>query len=265
MLLLFLVTMVLRGGVIEMKKNWLAVITVVVIMGVLFVHAGEKLANTKNKHDLLSIVTVLKGENIDINEWSLHAREKLEADSPEEIQNYVQQLQSIFPNWTWELSSDSEKWEAKASQISNQGMEESIQILSTLTDHNPQTYIIYEIRGKNFTQETEQFINEDLNELLSDIFRENTTIFTCVKGEINDKMNTSLPFTVNQLLEKFEAEEIESLIEEDFISTSAYSPLFSNGLMTKNQDMNLQLGIRTTGLGAKTTLVVGTPIITIEY
>ena len=29
--------------------------------------------------------------------------------------------------------------------------------------------------------------------------------------------------------------------------------------------MNLQLGVRKQGLGAKTTIVVGTPIITIEY
>ncbi|WP_137743474.1 YwmB family TATA-box binding protein [Robertmurraya siralis] len=248
-----------------MKRNWMAFIVVVVIIGVTFVQAGEKFANTKNMHDLLSIVTVLKGENIDINEWSLHAREKITANSPEDIQDLVRHLKNVFPDWAWETNSDSEKWESKASKTSNQTMEESIQILSTLTDQNPQTYIIYEIQGKNFTRKTEQFIKEDLNALLSDIFREKPTIFTCVKGDFNDKINTSLPFTVNRLLDKFEATEIESLNETDFISTSAYSPKFTNGLTTNNQDMNLQLGIRTTGLGAKTTLVVGTPIITIEY
>ena len=31
------------------------------------------------------------------------------------------------------------------------------------------------------------------------------------------------------------------------------------------KNMNLQIGIRSEGLGAKTTIVVGTPIITIEY
>lgn len=248
-----------------MKRNWMAFIAVVVIIGVTFVQAGEKFANTKNMHDLLSIVTVLKGENIDINEWSLHAREKITANSPEDIQDLVRHLQNVYTDWTWEINSDSEKWEAKASKTSNQTMEENIQILSTLTDQNPQTYIIYEIQGKNFTRKTEQFIKEDLNALLSDIFREKPTIFTCVKGDFNDKIITSLPFTVNRLLDKFEATEIESLKETDFISTSAYSPKFTNELTTNNQDMNLQLGIRTTGLGAKTTLVVGTPIITIEY
>jgi hypothetical protein len=257
--------MVLRGGETKMKRKVTAIFALAVLIGVSLFYSGEKFAHGKNKHDLLTLVTILKGENIDINGWSLHAREKLETDDIEDVQKHVQNLKNKYPDWTWAFESNPEKWEAAATKTSTQGIQESIQILSTLTNQNPQTYIIYEIQGKNFTQKTEQFIKEELTGTLSDIFRGNATIFSCIKGEFNDKMSKGLPFTVNRLLNMFQAKEIESLNEENFISTSAYSPLLADGLTTIENDMNLQLGIRTEGLGAKTTIVVGTPIITIEY
>lgn len=246
-------------------KKFIAILTAISMIGVSFFYAGGKLAVANDKQDLLTIVTVLKGENININEWSLQAREKMETNRLEDVQNYVQHLQNILPDWNWSISSDDEKWQANASFESIQDIEESIQIISTLNIHNPQTYIIYEAKGKNFTGETEHFIKEDITGTLSDIFRGNTTIFSCIKGEFNDKMNTYLPNTVNRLLDVFQAKEVESTKEDLFISTSAYSPLLADGITTNNHEMNLQLGIRTDGLGANTTLVVGTPIITIEY
>lgn len=265
MLILVLVTMVLRGGEDKMKRKIPAIIALAVIIGATLFYSEDKLAIGKNKQDLLTLVSILKGENIDISGWSLHAREKLETDDMKDVQTHVQTLKKNFSDWTWAFESNPEKWEATATKTSTQGIQENIQILSTLTNQNPQTYIIYEAQGKNFTQKTEQFIKEDITGTLFDIFRGNATIFSCIKGEFNDKMNTTLPYTVNRLLDSFQAKEIESVNEENFISASAYSTLFADGLTSNENDMNLQLGIRTEGLGAKTTLVVGTPIITIEY
>ncbi|HVH96580.1 MAG TPA: YwmB family TATA-box binding protein, partial [Bacillus sp. (in: firmicutes)] len=47
--------------------------------------------------------------------------------------------------------------------------------------------------------------------------------------------------------------------------TTAYSPLFGETIQTMTDEINLQLGVRKQGLGGKTTIVVGTPIITVEY
>ena len=78
-------------------------------------------------------------------------------------------------------------------------------------------------------------------------------------------MNKSVSEHVNPLLQAFQAQEIESLKEDSFISTTAYSPLFGETIQTMTDEMNLQLGVRKQGLGGKTTIVVGTPIITVEY
>lgn len=231
----------------------------------LFLHTEKKLAGEKEELDLLMLVSKIKSENIDINGWSLHVRERMEEHRKEDVQKLFSQLRKKFPDWDWAITSDKEKWAATASKATSNGINESIQLLSTLTEENPQTYMIYEVQGKNFTQKTEQFIKEDITGKLSDIFRGNATYFSCVQGQFNGNMNTTLPVAVNNLLNLYEAKEIESLQEENFISTTAYSPLFTEGLTTRNHEINLQLGIRNEGLGAETTFVVGTPIITIEY
>ena len=83
-----------------------------------------------------------------------------------------------------------------------------------------------------------------------------------MKGSISDKIDMALPTVANDLLKSFDGKKIEALKEETFMSVSANSPMFSDSIA---RDMNLQIGIRSEGLGAKTTVVVGTPIITIEY
>jgi TATA-box binding len=78
-------------------------------------------------------------------------------------------------------------------------------------------------------------------------------------------MSKSVSEYVKPLLQAFQAQEIESLKEDSFISTTAYSPLFGETIQTMTDEINLQLGVRKQGLGGKTTIVVGTPIITVEY
>lgn len=251
-----------------MKQKIAVVFFIIGIVGFFISINGNRHTMAQEELDLLTLVSVMKSENIDINEWSLHAREKgLQFNTLEEVQEHVENLRSNYPAWDWTIKSSTDQWEATATKVTSGEFQENIHVLSTLTKSTPQTYIIYEVQGKKVNQETEQFLKQELNKTLSDIFRENATIFSCIKGQLNDKMISSVTISdyMDELLDSFHAKEVESLTETDFISTSAYSPLFADHIKTKDKDMNLQLGIRTQGLGAKTTLVVGTPIITIEY
>ncbi|MDZ5471830.1 YwmB family TATA-box binding protein [Bacillus sp. 31A1R] len=249
-----------------MMKKMLSLL-IIGILGFGIINFGNKTIVAKNELDLFKMASVLEGENILFNEWSLYAREKVESfKSHNEVITYRDELKTKFPTWKWEESSNVSRWEARATQATKDGLVESIQILTTLTNKNLQTYIIYEAKSENnFNNDTESFLKKELLVKLAEIFKGNPTIFSCIKGEFSDNISKSLPYTVNHLLNAFQAKEIEALEEDSFISTSAYSPLFNAGLMNNNEDMNLQIGLRTQGLGAKTTFVVGTPIITIEY
>jgi hypothetical protein len=235
------------------------------IIGFIVLQAGNKTTVADAEQEIQTLASVLQNENILITGWSLYARESLEnVSDQEDVKGLVQDLKAKLPNWTWTLGNDSNHGEIIA-EIKSSGLHEKIKIISTDINGQIHTYIMYEVRGQSWNKNTEAFLNKNLPSRIFDIFRGNARIFSCIEGEINDKIKSALPVYKSKLLKAFNAKEVEGLEEDSFLSVSAFSPLFDNSLSSEH-DMNMQLGLRKTDrLGAKTTLVVGTPIITIEY
>lgn len=249
-----------------MKINKTLII-IIIIIGLACLTFGNNITIARTKSDLITINEILqKQENVAINEWSLHARERLDnVTSIEDAKAYQSKLKKVFPNGDWVEMKTHQNWQAKMIVPSSNQTEESIIITTSLTTNTVQSYIIYEVRGKKLEDKEMKRLDMEINEKISNIFRGEPTIFSCIKGEFSDKMNGTLPYKVNQLLSAFQAKEVEALEEDDFISTSAYSPLFEERIDNSEKEMNVQIGLRTQDMGGKTTFVVGTPIITIEY
>ncbi|WP_366164056.1 YwmB family TATA-box binding protein [Bacillus infantis] len=257
--------MVIRG-VRYMLKKYTLYFAIIAIIGFVTINLGNKTTVAIGKHDLLTMAAVLQNKDILIQDWTIHARKNMEnVENLRDAETLAGKLKAVYPDWEWTSSSSKDKAEYSAVFQADGNKKESIKILSTLTNGKAHTYLIYEATGHGWGKETETFLKEELSDKLSDIFRGNATIFSCIKGEFGDKMKKTLPDNVNELMKAFDAKEIESLKESSFISASAYSPMFAGSIESNNDEMNLQIGLRTQGLGGKTTLVVGTPIITIEY
>lgn len=248
-----------------MKKH----IDKLVILGIIsfiLLQFGNRTTEAHETMDLFTLASVIQGEQISVNEWSLHAREKLTTvNNQQDVESFVNELKKKFPEWEWTQASNEQHWETSAVSSEHTSYEERLTIVSTPTKQLNQAYVIYEIDGRSWSEQTESFLKEHLSTRFSDIFRGNPTIFSCIIAELDGKMETSLSSRINGLLKAFKADEIESIRENNFHSVSASSPLFAETLKLNHDNMNLQLALRTQGLGSKTTLVVGTPIITIEY
>lgn len=249
-----------------MKINKTLII-ITILIGLACLTIGNNITIARTKSDLITINEILqKQENVMINEWSLHARERLEnVTSIEDAKAYQSELKRVFPNGDWVETKNHQSWQAKMVLKSSGQIEESIILTTSLTTDNVQSYIMYEVRGKKLANKEMKRLDMEINKKISDIFRGKPTIFSCIKGEFSDKMNETLPYKVNHLLDAFQAKKVEALEEDDFISTSAYTPLFEERIDNSEKEMNVQIGLRTQDMGGKTTFVVGTPIITIEY
>ncbi|MGG3560684.1 YwmB family TATA-box binding protein [Neobacillus rhizosphaerae] len=224
-------------------------------------------ANPDGADDLAKIGSVLEAENILLDEWSFYAREKMTGiKSERDVKEYAEQLQEKFPDWDWSIENTSQKWEVTAVSPTSKHHSEMLQIMATHTKQPVNAYIVYSVSGKEWNKAiAAYFTTKEFKSRLSDIFRGKPTVFSCMKGVFSDKIDTALPITVKKLLSVFHAKEIEALKEETFMSVSANSPMFTGSIENQRDNMNLQIGIRSERLGGKTTIVVGTPIITIEY
>lgn len=241
------------------------IISIFGIIGFIVLQAGNKTTVADARQDLHTLASRLQDEHILIKKWSLYSRETLESvKSEEDRENLVEEIKDKFSSWSWTETKNEEQHIVTATDVSSH-FNESIKIISSGSNGQNHTYILYEVKGDSWDKRSESFLDEDLPARLADIFQSSPETFSCVEGVIGDKMDEALPIYMNGLLKAFDATEIEALEEETFMSTSAYSPLFA-GHLSKDHDMNLQLGLRKPdGMGGKTTIVVGTPIITIEY
>jgi hypothetical protein len=259
-----------------MKRNNKILLSVITLISFILVVIGNQTTEAngggirsifQKEMDLTKIGSILQSENILLDDWTFYAREQIAGlKSEQEVKEYAKELQTKFPDWKWSVKSTSQKWEMTAVSPTSKYHREKLQIMTTHTKQPVNAYIVYSITGREWNKTTEAFFTtRHFKTRLTDIFRGKPTIFSCMKGTVGDKMNEALPKTAKHLLSVFNATEIEALKEETFMSVSAKSPLFTGSIENQRDNMNLQIGIRSEGLGAKTTIVVGTPIITIEY
>jgi hypothetical protein len=258
-----------------MKRNSKIVLSVMTIISFILVVIGNQTTEAnggigrffQKEVDLIKIGSILHAENILLDEWTFYAREHLDGmKSEQEVKEYAKKLQQQFPDWEWSEKSTSQKWEVTAISPTSKHHKEMLHIMATHTKQPVNAYIVYSVSGNEWNKSAESFFTtSQFESRLTDIFRGNPTIFSCMKGTVGDKIDEALPKTANNLLSVFNATEIEALKEETFMSVSANSPMFVGSIENQRDNMNLQIGIRSEGLGGKTTIVVGTPIITIEY
>jgi hypothetical protein len=258
-----------------MKRNSKILLSVMAIISLILVVIGNRTTEanggissfSQNEMNLIKIGSIFEAEDILLKEWTFYAREQLNGMKTEqEVKAYAKKLKEKFPEWEWTETSTSQKWEVTAISPTANHHKETLQIMATHTKQPVTAYIVYSVNGNKWNKSQEAFFtNNQFKTRLTDIFLGKPTIFSCMKGTVDDTMVKALPLTVNHLLSVFNAKEIEALKEETFMSVSANSPMFQDSIENQRNNMNLQIGIRSEGLGGKTTIVVGTPIITIEY
>ncbi|MDI3256891.1 MAG: YwmB family TATA-box binding protein [Kyrpidia sp.] len=91
-------------------------------------------------------------------------------------------------------------------------------------------------------------------------------IDTCLYGSLDDRMSeTERQNRLAGALAAVRAREVEALRTSLVSSVSAYSPLMKEYIFTGNKKMNLQIAVHDDAYGNKTRVVVGTPIVTVEY
>lgn len=222
--------------------------------------------------ELEKILEVMDKHEIELTDWTLYSREHINSWSNNgEFESELLLLKEKTSDFQWEpLFYDKQKDQQKAVATFTH---HELGVTETLTyivyPHNEQlhSYLIYDVHGTKKLSENEwQLLSSKLKSRLDYLFQENTKIFTCATGNGSDKLNFDLNEQADSLLADFSAQAIEFLKEETFISISAYTNTWNNEISTNSQKMNLQIAIRSKErLGGKTTVTIGTPIITTEY
>ena len=82
---------------------------------------------------------------------------------------------------------------------------------------------------------------EKINKETSGFFRSEYTIFACIEGYSNDKLVKALWKKMNHVMEKLDAQKIESVDEGTFVSIAAYTDHWEGTFSSAEKKMKAKL------------------------
>jgi hypothetical protein len=248
-----------------MKRYFYIVLIFLLGFGFYVIYYGNNTTGATSSLDINKLENAVNKVDGRIVDWSLYARENLNISTDKGFAKFIKNIQSKFPDFKWQEKVKSDGT-IVVGHFQHAHGEETIKFESTHTNGTTFSYVVYSIQGdKGLSTKDTKYIVDQYIPNIDEIFTNKPIIFSCIKGEINDRLDKVLSGQAVELLAELDAKQIESLEEKDFYSISAYSEEITQAIPTETEDMNIQLGLRDNGLGAKTTFVIGTPILTIEY
>ncbi len=228
---------------------------------------AEAKQSTWADQELMDITRVMDQSGISIENWSFYGKNKIGFVS--DFSGYVllvESLQAKSPNFRWEkIAEKNEHWSVSGHYTNQYGIEEKVSVFAYPHKNRYMAYVIYDVKGEAWNPGIWNAFKPEYRNKVRLFLGENVQIYTCVEGVKFDKMNIVLQKLAKQLVQSFDATIIETLEEETFLSLSAYTDKWKPSILTDQQRMNLQIGLRNSGIGGKTTITIGTPIITTEY
>ncbi|GAF65053.1 hypothetical protein BTS2_1950 [Bacillus sp. TS-2] len=253
-------------------KMGMNLFVVVVLFGLGYVHF---FANSLGGHSLKAtaedLVELAGNQRWEIDEWQILIREEQEMISDKEsFKQHVHMMSRIFDNWMVKsVDVTSSEWSALITN-NNPSMDtkETVKIFAYPENGQYRVSHTYQLQGSSLHTLSSQQLEPLVQSRMNSFSLDQATIFTQLKTSQNENLlaNNDISHFADQLLESLDATQVEALEEDHFLSVSAYLEDWEQAIETNGEEMNIQLAIRQEqGLGSRTTVTIGTPIITTEY
>lgn len=266
-------TVINRGGTDMKQMGMLGCLLMIVCIFFLAVgtptYAEPQTINGKTKASVQKVQLfndVLHKHGVKMSSWSIFIREEPKTiNDLGAFKKRVRQLKKTDTSIQWDKISETTGFYSFTGKT--KGLKDQPQSHLTLFAYphkdKYQTYLIYEISGSKWDSKTAVAIERQIDLYLSKIQHQSMTFYTCMVAHDGATMNHSLSTQVNELMHDLNARPVEKVAEKTFISVSAYTDYWKDSLTTGNKCMNVQVAVRKTG--SVTTVIMGTPIITIAY
>ncbi|WP_100486822.1 YwmB family TATA-box binding protein [Sporolactobacillus pectinivorans] len=197
--------------------------------------------------------------------WSVFAREEQSSlITQKEFERETDSERKNQRGFNWHFSKNGEgvlSWEG----LKNVSLGMNIRLIyfAYPAEGKYRTATLYQSQSGSFKQTDWLRQKREMREDIAKIFHKQVNIFSCVRAYDSDKMKLGLLKQGDRYLKLFSAAPIERDNEKTFVSISAYNEAWNNSIISGNRQMNYQVALRNDG--ERTTITMGTPIITLEY
>lgn len=220
-------------------------------------------AITHARADLEHLIQATRKTDAQVETVSLRVKTSLPALTTEEEQQKFLRTFGI-PVWQHDVTKAVHSY-AGEKKTGNIAMKVNVSFSDGQEGKENSCHLSMEVTGEaKHVAEMEQVLHMYLKN--NGIESELLQIMSCVRGFYSGKLKNDLQIEkTSQILAELNGKIVESLTEETIQSTSAYSPLLHTMIRTNHQPMNVQVATHYSQYRNRTTITVGTPIITTEY
>ncbi|GAF12807.1 hypothetical protein JCM19046_1256 [Bacillus sp. JCM 19046] len=238
-------------------------ILVFVLCGAMFSNSPSQALDNHLNEQIVAFNELMEADELQVLNW--RSRVKSSAiEMNDDFQKYVDVFKLEHPSFTLassEVNGDHEI--AVFIHTTQDGLREEVKFFASKNTGGIVLEKSYELIADKAGQ---TFNRDNLENRLNELEINPAMFFYQITAE-TDLHARSLPEKAREYAKRLGAEEMEALIEETFISLSAYNSEWSEGItLHDNKTMNVQIALRQNAdLGSRTIVTFGTPIITTEY
>ncbi|MDC3411802.1 YwmB family TATA-box binding protein [Terrihalobacillus insolitus] len=240
-----------------MKKSYTFIAIIVLLLSIIYVNTTN--ATTSSFREIKEMDKALQRENLEVSKWQIIVKESVTRDRMNQLKPKVKEFFSVSTFET-EETSEVEKLSAPIPQKNEQVTEQFTILEPKASDEYVE--VIYTMTGTVLNEDTIMNNSSKLAKLSNTLFTSKMLKFSCVTSTTSDKINSVNFF--EKIEDTLQVQPLNQLDENGFHVQSGYTQKWESSIPYENNQMNVQVAIRE-GLGGKTTITIGTPIITSEY
>ncbi|WP_246945376.1 YwmB family TATA-box binding protein [Bacillus pinisoli] len=219
---------------------------------------------TNMQSPLLEMVQVADDQNISITSWKIYVQDTVSyAYSKKEADQQVKQLIESAKAYTFQEDESTSSEYSKLvgyKDTSSPTLKESAVITIYEEEDKFRISRTYEVLGSKWSENLWKYVSSTYKEEL----KNSEKVFYSLYG--TKALDQNLEQVATDLMTEFNAETVEEMKEEQFISLSAYRDDWKVKLPTKGgKAFNLQVGVRLDSEKKIADIAMGTPIITSGY
>ncbi|GAX89630.1 YwmB family TATA-box binding protein [Effusibacillus lacus] len=254
-----------------MKKMVLFFLFITLLAGVAFageLHSGARSAKKLHMGEFLNrafAASGAQGEGYSVHNWSVVNSQYLPMDALKLMAGKINAELAIPDPQEHKNSEERQNVYQLYGQWDPHTSVSLILTSMNLSEHPQQTVLVIKIERES---DRLQDIPEHIEKVKQAAAQVGATpqISTCIKGFFNDRIEgMERDQLVSGIFAAVEANEVEGIRSDSLTSVSGYSPIVLEYIMTNKKRMNLQVAVHYDEYSAKTRILVGSPIVTIEY
>ena len=243
------------------KIKYITLFIVLALLGAMSSYADIKFNNSYDR-----FLQAFESSEAKFKFYSMKANVPIEYDiDSDEIKSICIELMSNLGMEESDIKIE-DKWNQDEKQIYLQAKDEDTSIsIVGIKKSSSESYIMVDILDNKVYKNIvdiyailENYLNK---------YSQEVEIYTCIAGEYGKKLQIDkYDDILNKILYNMNAEVIEKVQEENFLSVTAYSKVLKeNYLEYFGNKINLNIGIRYSEDDEKTLIYIATPIIKLDY